>query len=531
MQTTVPEVGWSDAKKVRVAAARRQRRVIFNDDTYELSREDANTPEGFLSRRLKPLAGTHVDTISFSVLGGWCDCPIYDSKIQPIYGDAHGGPPEYWPLVTRNVHALAESGRCPLQIVIDFARENGMEILASMRMNDAHDSFIPGGISMWKRKHPELLVDTKGRLPQFEIYTSCQDFSNKEVQDRKFEIVEELFQRYDVDGFELDFIRHPVFFSRTMRGEPATVKEQQIMTSFMGRIRRLTDETGSRRGRPLLLAMRVPDSFELSRRIGLDLRTWLAEDLVDILIAGGGYAPFSLPVGEFTRLAHRYGVLVYPCINRLPGAVPEDDFLEGVRALAANWYEAGADGIYFWNLGTPLEYKTGEELVEIRQRYYAPLYELGEPGALAGKDKLFCVDGAVMTNYVHISSEPPLPVASKPVYPGLFMRVPLMVGDDVQAAAESGVLAGAKLTVKLRGPDRREALLLRVNGEPLTDGEFLMTNAEESEYELSYDVAAASLRKGGNFVEGSLEGGWDAPIRPQVEVCGMRLKVEYKAKA
>ena len=82
VKTEPSQPKWSKAKEARVKVANRQRRIIFNDDTYELSRADANTPEGFLKRRLKPLVGTHVDTISFSVLGGWADAPVYDSKID-----------------------------------------------------------------------------------------------------------------------------------------------------------------------------------------------------------------------------------------------------------------------------------------------------------------------------------------------------------------------------------------------------------------------------------------------------------------
>ena len=159
------------AKAARQKALSQQRRIIFNDDTYELSRDDADTPAGFLKRRLKPLVGTHVNVISWSVLGGWADAPVYDSKVQPIYGDAHGGPPEYWSKVTENVKALIQTGRCPLQIVIDFAHGNGIELFASVRMNDCHDSFIPGGITLWKKSHPEFWVDpgdvpkNKGRPP------------------------------------------------------------------------------------------------------------------------------------------------------------------------------------------------------------------------------------------------------------------------------------------------------------------------------------------------------------------------------
>ena len=81
----------SDAKRARVEAAQRPRRIIFNDDTHELALEDANTPEGFLAHRITPLSETQVGTISWSVLCGQFDAPAYDSKVQPIYGDAQGG--------------------------------------------------------------------------------------------------------------------------------------------------------------------------------------------------------------------------------------------------------------------------------------------------------------------------------------------------------------------------------------------------------------------------------------------------------
>ena len=77
------ETSANDAKADRRKALNRWRHVIFNDDTYELSRDDANTPTGFLKRRLKPLVDTHVDTIAWSILGGWADASIYDSKVQP----------------------------------------------------------------------------------------------------------------------------------------------------------------------------------------------------------------------------------------------------------------------------------------------------------------------------------------------------------------------------------------------------------------------------------------------------------------
>ena len=517
-----------NAKQARQKSLARQRRIIFNDDTYELSRDDANTPEGFLKRRLKPLVGTHVDTISWSVLGGWADAPVYDSKVQPIYGDAHGGLPQYWQKVTENVKTLIKAGRCPLQIVIDFAHDNEMELFASVRMNDCHDSFIPGGVTLWKKEHPEFLVDSTG-VPHDKdahplgLYVIAQDFTHKEVRDRKFEIIEEICRRYDIDGICLNYIRHPVFFSNTMRGEPVTPEEMEIMTTFMRRIRKFMDEQGVRRCRPILLAAIVPDNFQLARNVGLDVETWIKEDLIDIVIPGLGYAPFSLPVSDFTKLAHQYGVKVYPCINRkAPQHVPDEAVSEGFRGVAANWYRAGADGIFFWNLGTPFEYKTGQELVTIRNRYYAALPELGEAKALIGKDKLFCVDDQVLNYYQHISSQRPLPVQ---LTQGQFQRIAFEVADDVQSADEHGRLSQLTLTLLFKGPACEQDLHLRLNGEPLPSGEVIARNAET--LEINYRLPPAQVKLGRNVLEASLKESQDTAKKP-VKIDGVKLWVRYE---
>ena len=538
-----PQANWSDAKKARVEAAARQRRIIFNDDSYELSRDDAGTPEGFLKRRLQPLAGTQVDTVSWSILGGWADAPVYDSKIQPIYGDAHGGPPAYWSKVTANVKRLIQSGRGPLQIVIDFARSHGMEILASVRMNDVHDSFIEGGLTTWKKEHPEFLVDPLGRLTSLDLYVTSQDFSHPEVRQRKFEIIEEVSRRYDVDGFELDFIRHPVFFSPTMQGKPVSTDQVEVMTAFMRRIRKLTDSQAQRRGRPLLLATRVPDSFQLALNIGLDLKGWLEEDLVDILIAGGGYAPFSLPLAEFTSAAHPHGVLVYPCINQsAANNVSGGSFLEGVRGMASNWFRTGADGVYLWNLGTPFEYKTGQDLVETRRRSYACLSDIGERRTLAARNKLFCVDnhtGGVIDYYAHISSSRPLPVSREgAIKYGVVGRVPLVVGDDLASAKENGSLDTMRLVLDVRSAARPDAVVCRVNGKDLANGQSTVIDAGKGEYRMSYPVDAPPLRQGMNTVVLALKGARPRPgvVRPELlpgmaawaQFHGVRLEVNYR---
>lgn len=515
-------------REERRLAASRRRRVIFNDDTHELALPEANTPSGFLGHRISPLAGTQVGTIAWSVLCGQFDAPAYDSHVQPIYGDAQDGPLQYWQRVTANVKALTQTHRCPLHLLADFAHERDMEAFASVRMNDVHDSFMDANaLTTWKRTHPELLVDTTGALPEFELYTTAQDFSHLEVRQRKLEIIAEIARRYEVDGFELDYIRHPVLFSRRMRGEPCTPEEIDLITSMMHQIRQITDAAAQERQRPLLIAARVPDTFALCLDNGMDIEAWLAQDLVDVLIAGGGYAPFSLPVTQFVQAAQPHGVPVYPCVNQsAANLVSDGSFLEGVRGLASNWYREGADGLYFWNLGTPFEFKTGDDLLETRGRSYACLEEVGDPQTLIGRDKLFCVDsypGGVHQYYSHVSSRWPLPISSKRgvLRTGVIGRVPLVVGDDLVAIPP----ASAVLTVGFDAAAWREALLLRLNGMELNAGTFIPTSPDQPNCHLRYPVDVADLRTGRNTVELAARH-IDLPETPVI-ITAMRLKVEY----
>ena len=513
---------WSETKRARVEAAQRPRRIIFNDDTHELALEDANTPEGFLAHRITPLPETQVGTISWSVLCGQFDAPAYDSKVQPIYGDAQGAPVKYWHRVTENVKTLTREYRCPLHLICDFAHAHDMEAFASVRMNDVHDSFMDANaMTVWKRTHPEFMVDTRGTLPEFELYTTAQDFSHEPVRQRKLEIIEEICQRYDVDGFELDYIRHPVLFSRRMRGEPCTGDEINIITSMMEEIRSLTDGAAQSRGRPFLTAVRVPDTFTTCLDNGMDVAAWLEQDLIDILIIGGGYAPWSLPVETWVEAAKPHGVPVYPCVNMGKESLPL------VRGLASNWYRAGARGLYFWNLGTPFEFMTGDELVETRRRCYACVGEVGDPNMLAGKDKLFSVDsmtGGILPYYAHLSAPRPLPLESKrgTLRTGVIGRLPLIVGDDVASHPP----AQAILTAEFDDPSWKEALLIRLNGEELVDGRFTSAPDSQMACQLTYDVRVPPLRTGRNVVELAAR---NDVVLPEsiVTIRGLNLTLEY----
>ena len=81
------------------------------------------------------------------------------------------------------------------------------------------------------------------------------------------------------------------------------------MTEFVRQIRQMTREVGAKRGRPILLSVRVLDRPERDRAAGLDPGRWAAEGLIDFVtishfLSEGKLAHerFPLPVAEYRKL-------------------------------------------------------------------------------------------------------------------------------------------------------------------------------------------------------------------------------------
>jgi hypothetical protein len=261
--------------------------------------------------------------------------------------------------------------------------------------------------------------------------------------------------------------------------------------------------------------------------MGLDLQTWLKEGIIDILIAGG-YAPFSQPVEELAKAAHSYGVPLYPCIN--PGGVLSDiaegRFLEYVRALMSKWYAAGADGVYFFNLGSFFVPLFGDEKAwrSSCREWYRCLYEVGDPQAIQKKNKLYSAAKPVLSLYAFVSSEADLPLELEE---DIVRQVPLEIGDDVEAIMHEGTLVTSELELDIKGPIQDVQLLVRLNGIPLSSSERVSSHSGESGTTmLKYSVNVPPLRKGRNMVEISLARGGTSSTK-SVTVSGLRLQIAF----
>ena len=408
--------------EARAAARARPRRLIFNDDGGEtrVPPQPLPGPRDFLPVRIAPLAGTQVDTVVFDTTSGTFNRFAHRTAVAEMFLVREG---RYQHNILPD---LAPLGTDSLRVVAEHCRRTGQEVFWTMRMNDTHDGSNPLLIPKLKQDHPDWLMGSKDRPPKRGLWTAV-DYGRSEVRDLARRTIAEVAANYDLDGVELDFWRHPVYFRSTAAEKPASDDERRLMTQLLRDVRRDLDAAGRRRGRALLLAIKVPDSVGYCREIGLDIERWLAEGLIDVLVPGGYFQ--LQPWTETVALGRRHGVKVHVCLaeSRVRDEVGRAarSTLEALRARALAAWAAGADAIEMFNHFDPK----------------SPLWrELGDPALLRTRPKVYfaSVQGAGQGRGFypagsHLVVPTLTPDAPVRLGAGEARRFDLLIGDDLPA--------------------------------------------------------------------------------------------------
>ena len=342
-----------------VAAAPSKRRFLFNCDgsvihswgkTLFPDSSDPLTREQFVSLVFAPIENSAVDTLLFSLGSG--NVAEYDSRILEWPGEADEFKfPDKRPWHDRiefdpqdqyrNPKYLASQGHNPPAIIVEECHRRGLAAFASLRMNDTHDAHAPRGqlpnpeLPTFKRQNLHWLVDNLDRW-------TALDYRNRQVRALKLRVIEELFDRWDFDGIELDWLRHTLNFPR---GDET--KNSKYLTDFMRQVREHLQQRAAARGRPIEIAVRVPEQLSWCLLGGYDVPTWIREDLFDALILGQGLT--ELPtLQEFRGLMKQRKLPIYASIYPYGNGyrISPD---EVIRGSAANLYRDGADGLYAFN--------------------------------------------------------------------------------------------------------------------------------------------------------------------------------------
>lgn len=322
----------------------KKRRIINNNDGSDVQYRapiDTASPQSFLRRRFVGLKGSQVDAISYC--DGFLDKYTHRSDKTEIRRKMGK-----YDLI---VDYLFKNDTDPLNEVVNFCRENNLDIFWSMRMNDDHDFQDNNKMPTWKKENPDALMGKKGDQFSHRSTWTALNYENYKVRRYQLEVIEDVVSRYDIDGIELDFFRHLWLFRETLNGKPATSSQLALMTGFIHDIRDLLDDYSRRKKKPLLLIIRVPDSFEYCETLGIDLEEWLSKKYVDLLVTSGY---FKLNSYDFlARVGKEFNVPVYPCFTprriHNGGGVGDKTDLVKWRSEAYTALNAGVSGIYIFN--------------------------------------------------------------------------------------------------------------------------------------------------------------------------------------
>jgi len=310
-------------------------------------------------------------------------------------GNSASWPSQILPRQTAIFPKWSQAGIDPVGVLLDQTRRRGREVFFSYRVNGNDNG--PGEFKLVrpnKEKHPERLIQA---IYPFKHYWN---FAFPEVRELKRSVVAEIATLYDFDGIQLDFARMPIMFPP---GEQWS--DRQHLTAFVRSVRMTLLEIEKKRGRPLLLAVRVPESVMGSHFDGYDVETWARDQLVDIFVLGNRSADVEL--GKFREITAKTGIKLYPSWDDYHAS---DGYrnapVEVVRGVAANWWNQGADGIHLFNIGSPSPAalaKVGKMRVEgfspeyldqtrtLWKRQAQIFSEVGSTDSLRNRDKVFIV--------------------------------------------------------------------------------------------------------------------------------------------
>lgn len=300
-----------------------------------------------------------------------------------------------------------------VRLTIDRAKEKGMEAFITFRMNDLHFNDIslynPLVQSDFWLNNPELRV---GKHPGWHA-DGALNFARKEVRKYKLDLIEEQCRLFNIDGIELDYMRFPVYFPYNKEKECL-----DIMTGFISDVKKITKQIGDKRGRPIILAVRVPARMDACLNIGLDVKKWSDLKLIDFITISPFYTGDPvLPIHEFKKNLTNDKIPVYATIES-GMYFPRKPLSYGqYRAIAAHCYSEGADGVSLFNYmesinlidQSPLK----NELVSTKKGT-SFFNELGNKSTLRRRNKLYSLSNNGINEEFGYRHNTPLPLTIQP---------------------------------------------------------------------------------------------------------------------
>ncbi len=361
------------------------------------------TPE-MLKATVDETAGTGIDVHMLQPAHGWV--PWWPSEVYSMQEHYQWWHSKYGNYPVTPVHEYILKGGDPFIDFISRCRQHGISPFISLRMNDGHhlenvnkpdNRRGPHAICKFYAEHPEYRIGQD--IKSWDEHV--QNWAIKEVRDYKFAFIEEICKKYDIDGFEMDFMRHPSLF----RVDETTFEQRSsIMTGFIRRVRKLLNET-AQPGSYRSLCVRIPVFISMYDKLGIDLKAWTQAG-VDMINASPTYFTIHMTdLPEITKTVPETKVYLEMCHTTMIGksVAKGYDAFTFKRTTKQQYYTAahlaysrGAAGVSAFNFVYYREHGKGE-----RGPFNEPPFEifkhLDDPRWLANQPQHYILTKAFET--------------------------------------------------------------------------------------------------------------------------------------
>ncbi len=267
--------------------------LYFNEDNehfYQCHPESDMTVEG-----VRRLVDTYAET---NTCRGILFCvnmqrALFDSNVWERFKDVDDDV-----AYVKHLRLLSKRGVDQFAVWLERCAELGVEGWLTMRMNDSHglkearlnmkDSRLAAWPSHMWRNNPQL---RRAPYRSERSWEGAYNYLLSEVRQHHLALIEELFERYDMFGLELDWMRWGMMFPPGFEHDG-----QAVLTEFVKKVRTIADRAEKRYGHSIKLAHRVPTHPESCLNYGIDVIAWGEAGCVDMLtlsqfLGGSDFAP------------------------------------------------------------------------------------------------------------------------------------------------------------------------------------------------------------------------------------------------
>jgi hypothetical protein len=304
-------------------------RVLYSNDLTNILncpspyRKGGPFRDEFMRASVDETADVGIDVHMLQPGLGWV--PWWPSKVLPMSQHV-----EYLKGAGLEVKAFEQyllEGGDLVRIFVEECRKKGVAPFISFRVNDTHH--VSRGMKLADHAermkamaefklfadHPEWLLGPGADKEERTQYAF--DFGRKEIRDHKLSLIRELCENYDIDGLELDLMRHWRFFNVKKLSEAERIA---IMSEFIRDVRAILDKT-SKPGQRRLLGVRVSGYVETHRYMGVDLKA-MADAGLDFVNASGHYfTDLQMDIGPIRKMLPDR-VAVYTELHFTNAAIP-----------------------------------------------------------------------------------------------------------------------------------------------------------------------------------------------------------------